>query len=209
MSRWQDTCCGWVIRHGESTGNALGLVQGQSCDEPLTARGRAQAGRMARLFPRGVHPRIVSSDLRRARETAAAFGDRTGAEVEILPALRERALGVFEGQEWERVDPALTGVRDGVVVDPDAAPDGGESIRQFVDRVTAALRPFASTHGGGTPVVVVAHGGVARVVAAIPARTGDPLAGMGWPAIGNTQPQRCCFAELESRMGSDLSWPTR
>jgi broad specificity phosphatase PhoE len=212
MTLWPESCCGWVIRHGESAGNAHGLVQGQSLDEGLTARGRAQANRVARLFPRGVHPRIVSSDLRRARETAQALAERTGSVIELTGALRERSLGELEGIAWDQVDPASIGVVDGIVVDPDAAPAGGESIRQFVERVLGALSPLTSAHHSAERVVVVAHGGVLRAVSATLtglADDGDPLAGLPWPATNHARPFTCCFAELASLARTDLSCPTR
>lgn len=203
MTRWAATCCGWIVRHGESTGNVGRLVQGQSLDAPLTARGHAQAAAIATSVPRELRPRLVSSDLLRARQTAAALSARTGAAARFTPALRERRLGVLEGMSWSGVDPAVIGVRDGVVVDPDATPEGGESVRQFVDRVLGALTALATAHGS-VPVIVVAHGGVARTVAAMTAaadlpRSGDPLVGLPWPSIEHTRPLPCCFADLALR----------
>jgi probable phosphoglycerate mutase len=196
---WPASCCGWVIRHGESVGNLHGLVQGQSLDEELTARGRRQASRLAHSLPGQVHPRVASSDLLRARQTAAAFTQYAVGPIEFVTDLRERGLGQLEGSSWDDVDPQLIGIRDGVVVDPDVAPAGGESIRQFADRVLGALARLASAHPSPVPAVVVAHGGVLRVVAAAQnghLADGRMSVGTPWPAMANAQPLPCCFMQL-------------
>ena len=60
----------FLIRHGESEGNALRVVQGQGGDYALTARGREQAQSVGKLLDSLPVISIFSSPLRRARETA-------------------------------------------------------------------------------------------------------------------------------------------
>ncbi len=59
-----------VVRHGRTAANAAGLLLGRQ-DPPLDLLGIEQAGRLAAEV--GHADRVVSSPLRRARETAAAF----------------------------------------------------------------------------------------------------------------------------------------
>src|SRR6476660_3067167 len=82
----------YVVRHGETAPNAAGLLLGLS-DPRLTERGRTQAAGLAATLP--APDRVVSSPLRRARETAAAFG-RT---VEVDDRWIELDYGRLEGTD--------------------------------------------------------------------------------------------------------------
>ena len=63
----------FLIRHGETAGNALRIVQRP--DVPLSPRGVAQAERLARRLAGQDVVRIVASDYARAVATAEAAGD--------------------------------------------------------------------------------------------------------------------------------------
>ena len=110
-----------LVRHGESTGNADGLLLGR-IDAPLTPRGLAQAETVGPLVAGAT--RVISSSLQRARRTAEALG--TGLPVEIDDRWIEVDYGEFDGRP-------LTSVPDEVWVrwrsDPDYRPTGGESLR--------------------------------------------------------------------------------
>src|SRR5579862_5811396 len=82
----------WLVRHGESTWNTAGLCQGHNDEAELTGRGLRQAADAAAQF--GYRPvrAIYSSDLRRARQTAAAFAAVLGLPVRLDVRLRERCL---------------------------------------------------------------------------------------------------------------------
>src|SRR5215813_8680553 len=83
-----------VIRHGQSTWNAIGRWQGHA-DAPLTDLGRTQAARaVASLPPVEV---IWASDLERARATAAVIGEALGLDVQVDVRLRERNAGEWTG----------------------------------------------------------------------------------------------------------------
>lgn len=93
----------WLVRHGESTWNTAGLCQGHNDEPELTERGLRQAAEAAAQF--GYRPvrAIYASDLRRARQTAAAFSAVLGLPVHTDPRLRERRLGVLEGTSHQTV----------------------------------------------------------------------------------------------------------
>ena len=75
-----------VVRHGRTEANASGLLLGRRLDPDLDELGRRQAAALATALPG--EARIVSSPLRRAQETAAAFGrpvdiDERCVEIEL------------------------------------------------------------------------------------------------------------------------------
>jgi len=144
-----------LIRHGESAWNAQDRMQGQ-LDPPLSALGREQAGRAAPLVAAWEPTQVISSDLLRARETAAGLGH---PDAPTDPAWRELDTG-----EWsERLIPELPqdevkAWRRGEVDAP-----GGETWARFQERVVTAFEALAAL--GGTWLVVT-HGGCIRAATA-------------------------------------------
>ena len=187
----------WLVRHGESTWNIAGLAQGHNDEAELTERGLRQAAEAAAQF--GYRPvrAIYASDLRRAQQTAAAFAAVLGLPVRQDPRLRERSLGVLEGSAHKVIGPSVTGLSDGVVVDPDVRPAAGESVRDlylraaaFCDDLAAGLRDGHGTVPATTgpasasgDVLVIAHGGTVRVLDAY--LHGIPVDQMSWPPVDN------------------------
>ena len=175
----------WLVRHGESTWNASGLVQGH-LDPGLSGSGREQADRCARSLAAGPRADVAlyASDLRRALETAAPIAKALGLAVRVEPELRERSLGDAEGRPNALLDTTRSGIEGGRVVDADSAPDGGESVRQLYERAVRCASRILSTHGGD--VVFVCHGGVVRVLLAW--LDGVEPDEMTWPEIQNAAP---------------------
>ena len=135
-----------LARHGQSTGNAAGLLLGRA-DLPLTDLGRRQAAAIGAAL-RGAD-RVVSSPLQRAAETAAAIGlpveiDERWIEVDY-GALDEQPLGSVAAEVWDRWR-----------IDPTYIPAGGESFLAVAERVGAACQDLAADAMAGT-VVVVSH----------------------------------------------------
>ena len=152
-----------LIRHGESTANALGVAGGLVGDRGLTELGRLQArALMARLVQSGEFrevSHIYYSTMPRARETAAIVRDAYTHELELLehPNIDELRVGDGDGLTWaefaERFD----------VPDWDVDPHlpnapRGESRLGFYERATTALTEISLRHPEGT-VFVVCHGG--------------------------------------------------
>ena len=155
----------WLVRHGESTWNALGLAQGQSDQACLTRRGVRQAWVVAgRLCDRPIGA-LYASDLRRATATAAPLASVLGLAVVRDARLRERCLGTLEGAPSAAIGPAASGLRADRVTDPDARPAGGESLRDLYRRVAAFAEDLAGLSLPGD-VAGVAHGGALRVLRA-------------------------------------------
>jgi broad specificity phosphatase PhoE len=151
-----------MIRHGSSTWNDERRIQGQ-LDPPLSDRGREQATKLASRFRGKQVDAFYSSDLQRARATAEAIADELGIQPELMPELREVALGEWEGlnreeivarypQEWEqwRLRPSW-----------DIVP-GGEGTEAFEGRVGSVLERITERTRSGQ-VLIVTHGGVIQV----------------------------------------------
>lgn len=148
-----------VVRHGQTHWNVATIIQGQG-DSDLTDEGIAQAEAIAERLAGEPCDVLISSDLGRAHETAKRIAAKNHKPIVLDRRLRERAFGVGEGMSYEEVDRAYPGafarIRD---VDPDFVVPGGESRRQFHERVCAAFEDMAREHSGKT-VVLVTHGGV-------------------------------------------------
>lgn len=172
----------FLVRHAESTWDAVGLVKGQSDVPQLTSLGIRQAWHSARGLAGEPVGALFSSDLGRARATALPFGEVFGLPVTIDARLRGRALGVVEGTPSVLLGPERSGVDGWRVVDADVAPDGGESIRELYERASGFVRELLAGPALGD-VVVVCHGGVIRTITAF--LDGIPPESMPWAPVGN------------------------
>jgi len=86
-----------LVRHGQSTWNAEGRIQGSSNESALTEKGRAQAAACATALADTPFDALFASPLDRATQTAAAvWGPRPGEAV-TLPSLREVDLYSLQG----------------------------------------------------------------------------------------------------------------
>ena len=146
----------YVTRHGETELNASGRVSGLD-DVPLTGRGRAQAEALARAAQGKGIDLVITSPLRRARETAATVAAALDVPLETEPCLRELDYGSYDRApidlpEFRRVK-RLFAWRMG----------GGESILD----VAARVYPFLDRLRERCPdraVLLVCHGTVCRVI---------------------------------------------
>jgi len=147
----------FLIRHGETLGNAARIVQ--LPDSPLSPRGGAQAERLARRLAREGIARILSSDLARAAMTAEPLGRATGARPQFEPLLQERSFGDIRGTPYAELGFDMFA--------PDYAPPNGETWEVFhsrVDRAWALVQETAAMTDGH--LAVVTHGLVCRSLAA-------------------------------------------
>ncbi len=148
-----------VIRHGETDWNRQQRFQGQ-IDVALNATGQAQAQRLAARLAAEPPDVLISSDLARALQTAAPLGRAWALQAAPTPGLREQSFGMLEGLDVPTIKAQHAGLwRDWLAHQADFALPGGESLRQFHDRVLNSVREMAHTHAGRR-VAVVTHGGV-------------------------------------------------
>lgn len=174
-----------MLRHGQTEYNAGSRMQGQ-LDTDLSDLGRAQAVAVAEVLSKRQPLAIVSSDLRRAFDTAVELGDRSGLPVQVDPRLRETHLGEWQGLTHLEVDAAAPGARLAWRDDARWAPHGGESRVDVAARSLPLVAELVAEHrdwgadGQDCPVVLVAHGGLIAALTA--ALLGLPVD--NWPALG-------------------------
>ncbi|WP_411078788.1 bifunctional RNase H/acid phosphatase [Streptomyces sp. cmx-18-6] len=148
-----------LLRHGETLLTPEKRFSGSGGTDPeLSAIGRDQATRAAAHFAAlGTVQEIVSSPLRRCRETAAAVADRLGLDVRVEDGLRETDFGAWEGLTFGEVRERYGDDLTAWLASPDTAPTGGgESFAEVADRVAAARDRLITRYAGRT-VLVVTH----------------------------------------------------
>jgi glucosyl-3-phosphoglycerate phosphatase len=160
-------------RHGRTEWNATGRFQGQT-DIDLDEIGRAQAWQSARRLAALEPDLLISSDLRRTRDTMAALAEITGKPIQLDERLRETFAGEWQGltgaeiashypeeyKAWRAGDPLLK-------------VGGGETRQDVAERMAAAVRDIAARLADDGLAVLTSHGGAARL--GIAALIGMPL----------------------------------
>ncbi len=172
----------WLLRHGESTWNASGLVQGQAEGPELTPAGREQVAAVSAVVSRLPVTTIISSDLARAHQTASIISVKLDMAWVSDVDLRERDFGCAQGRPLGDLGPEWSGVDGGRVVDAEARPPGGESLHDFSQRVDRFFSRLAQRQHHGD-VLVVTHGGVIRMALAKCDRV--PVSRMAWGSVPN------------------------
>ena len=154
-----------LIRHAETTWNALGRIQGAS-DPPLSDLGREQAARLGARLGHVPLTGVYSSDLSRARETAAEITSRQahGRPGRALPGLGEVGLGEWEGRNREELAAGWPKEYARWVNAPSwDIPPGGEGVAAFSARFDAAIAEVLSAEPPDGVVAVVTHIGCIRL----------------------------------------------
>ena len=149
-----------LLRHGQAVCNVERRSQGVATCQGLSPLGQIQAQAVARRLQaeRFAPDVIVSSTIRRARETAAAVAGTLGRDIDAYdPDLEEVRPGDAEGMTWDQYF-AFYGAVEGWDPAVPFAPNG-ESWAHFAARVSATLDRLATDYQGRT-VLIVAHGGV-------------------------------------------------
>jgi broad specificity phosphatase PhoE len=194
----------WILRHGETTSNARGLVTGMT-DPPLTVRGRLQAQEAGRSIAGTTFHMGLTSHLQRSRETlelAIRAGGLKLTETAVDERLAERSLGQLERTPIRPRDPRLA-------VDLAIAPPGGESYLELTQRCLSFLldlRCLSAQLARPLAVLVCTHQGPLRVLTAILDELSDPadvrdqlfengvvvrrtLGRLAWPAFAGALPR--------------------
>ncbi|BBX97212.1 phosphoglycerate mutase [Mycobacterium lacus] len=175
-----------MLRHGQTDFNLGSRMQGQ-LDTELSDLGRAQAVAAAEVLSKLPPLLIVSSDLRRAYDTAVQLGERSGLPVLVDERLRETHLGDWQGMTHTQIDAEAPGARLAWREDATWAPHGGESRVDVAARSVPLVAELVSGNqewGGPNepdrPVVLVAHGGLIAALSAALLKL--PVA--NWPSLG-------------------------
>jgi broad specificity phosphatase PhoE len=135
----------FLVRHGQTAENARGLLLGRQ-DPPLSEVGRRQAAALARVLPTA---HVVSSPLRRARQTAEAFGEPVVVDERWI----ELDYGDLDGRRPEEVSHDVWARWR---TDTSFVPAGGESLAALGNRVRSACEELGAA-AAEHDVVVVTH----------------------------------------------------
>jgi broad specificity phosphatase PhoE len=193
-----------LLRHTAVAAHWRGRCYGVS-DAGLSRAGIVAAHALAR-GPHGAFgglTLIQASPLRRARFLGGLISQRLGLPLEIVPALRERDFGSWEGQSWDAIHAAHGDAMMGMVDAPARfRPGGGETTDELARRITRWFRTLPQ----GARVLAITHGGP---VAALRG-TLEGLPPRAWlgliPALGEavTVPHTNPHGSENRLLGSDI-----
>jgi glucosyl-3-phosphoglycerate phosphatase len=151
-----------LLRHGRTAWNAQHRFQGQA-DPPLDDAGKAQAFEVAALVGALKPDLVMSSDAKRALQTAAPLAEITGLPVVLEPRFRERSLGHWEGLTRDEVAERYPDEYADWMAGRDVSRRGGESREQVAAR---ALEAFTEIDDSVQLAVIVTHSATAMALCA-------------------------------------------
>lgn len=153
----------YIVRHGESEGNANKVHSGWSA-VPLTEKGRAQASKTGTYLREIPFDRYFVSDLNRTQQTAAlVFPDMTD-RFTLVQEIREYDNGWFVGKPFSYMEERFGEDYLRWRRELDYSPIGGETPAHFFGRVSAFMKRLEALEGCER-VAVVSHAGVLRNMA--------------------------------------------
>ncbi len=166
----------YIVRHGQTELNKLGIVQGRGMNTDLNDEGRKQAALFFDAYKDVAFDKIYISELKRTQQSIQQFID-LGIPYEKLEGLDEMAWGVLEGTESTPENRAafLQVIREWVAGNLDVSLQGGESPNQVKTRQEKAIATILS-HPEEETVLICMHGRAMRLLLCW--ITGHPLTEM-------------------------------
>ncbi|HET6697507.1 MAG TPA: bifunctional RNase H/acid phosphatase [Nocardioidaceae bacterium] len=164
-----------LVRHGATDHTTAKRFSGTGGSDPgLNGDGRAQVRAVADwLAPLGEQVEaVVTSPLRRARESAEIIASRLDREVRVEDGLAEAAFGSWDGLTFQQVRERYPDDLDAWLGSLDVGPGGGESFRDMSVRVRRGRDRLLASYAGRT-VLAVTH--VTPVKLLVAAALGAPL----------------------------------
>lgn len=162
-------CTLYVVRHGETEWNVKKIIQGHK-DSPLTQRGTRQVKRLVKKLSHLSFDAVFTSDLMRAKDTAAMIALERKLAVVTAQALRERNYGRLTGRQRAEFDRTVRPLLKvfGALFDRERNQEflkryRIESDQEVASRVLTYLREIALAYGGKR-VLIVTHGAVMRTL---------------------------------------------
>ncbi len=181
----------YLVRHGQSVANVKKRLQGQTHGE-LTTTGKKEIIALAERVSNFNIDHLISSDLRRAYETAEAVAKRSNLEFSTIPDVREWNIGVLDGKPHH----AWVEIRNtSDIAEELITPQGGESLNDLRDRTHAFLENMVKRYDGQT-IMVVCHGDFIRACLRI-------LLGLSFSEASAYRPQNASYTILERHQQED------
>jgi len=153
-----------MVRHGETDFNKARLIQGSNIDMPLNKTGKAQAKKAGEALKDKKFDIVISSDLKRAQETAKIIASAIGVPLGgTFPVFRERDLGKWTGKPIDELIAEIPVLKKSKITFTRETPPAGEPFDKFIKRAEEA-HDFLLKNFAGKKVLLVAHGGSLRAL---------------------------------------------
>ncbi|MCF6094923.1 histidine phosphatase family protein [Microaerobacter geothermalis] len=149
----------YLVRHGETMWNKEGRIQGHR-NVPLSPSGIEQGKRLAEKVKNIPIDWIYSSDLERALHTAQLVAEHKQLPVNLVPELRERFFGEWEGLTSQEIEVKYPGHSWDSGTNT-GGKFGIEKMESLIQRADQSLLTIAKRHKG-QHILVVSHGGLIR-----------------------------------------------
>lgn len=144
----------YVVRHGETDWNKFHKVMGR-VDIPLNETGKDQARITSEKLKDYKIDLIISSPLKRAKETANIINETKNIEIKYDDRLKERDFGEFEGVDYnEGYDPYLWDYYENKKYQK------AEQMQEFFERIYNLLNELDNNKN----ILLVTHGGVSAAI---------------------------------------------
>lgn len=199
-----------LLRHGQTEYNVARRMQGH-LDTELSDVGVTQAQRAAETMAELHVGKIISSDLKRAHDTALVVAEKFGLPVTTDPRLRETNLGDWQGKTHMEVDEHFPGARARWRFDAHWAPPNAETRQQVAKRARQVVDELLAQHQEWEDhaVLIVAHGGTISALSASLlglAESKHPI----FSNLGNTRwaqlVGRPVLDEVQQHTGTHMQW---
>lgn len=145
-----------LVRHGETDWNVLGKLQGKT-DIPLNQKGKEHAEKCGNSLKNSNWDLIVSSPLRRAKETAIVINNSINAPIIIMDAFKERDYGIAEGMD----------LKQRLLKFPDKQYPMKEPRNSLNERVLTGMRELVTNFTDSNKLIVVSHGSIINTILSI------------------------------------------
>ena len=142
-----------LLRHGQTELSGERRFSGRT-DVPLTKEGIKQAARAARHLAGSGAAAIITSPLQRARRTAEAVAESTGAPLVVYEEFAEAEFGAWQGLTFAEAAKKWPDELAAWLASPDASPPEGESFATVAMRVLTGLERLIDGYRHNTTIVV-------------------------------------------------------
>lgn len=186
-----------VVRHGITEQNASGVWQGHwdtNLSDPGHAQARDAASHLAEYEPQF----IVSSDLKRAIDTAMPVCELLGMDLLTDERFREIEVGKWQGMAKTEVEAQWPGAQERIMNGEDLRRgETGETLLDVAARVRRGIDDHLERLAKGEVAIVVAHGISGRMLVAELVGMSHRTAWLGFSGLGN-----CHWGELREHDGA-------
>lgn len=154
----------YLVRHGESIANTKGIYQGQTYDTDLSTLGKLQVGALAKHLADIHLDYIVSSPLKRTRQTADIVSRITKVKVEVDQGIIETDHGLWEGLHKDDIANKWPQLYSNWFINPSQIifPDG----ESFLQTQTRVINWWVKTKNDPRNILIISHDNILRIIIA-------------------------------------------